>query len=126
MASNCFVWAPWNLEMEDYVCLADNVDCYSQDKIRLGSYVTISQRTFLCTASHDITSLRRPLIHSPIIIKNHAWVCAEAFVGPNVTVGEGAVVGARAMVTKNVDPWIVVAGNPACFVKKRELRMTEL
>lgn len=122
IASTVKIWAPWNLEIGDYVCLAENVDCYSVSPIYIGSKVTVSQRTFLCSASHDVTSLSRPLIHSPIIIEPHAWVCAEAFVGPGVTIAEGAVVGARAVVTKDVGVWIVVAGNPAKFVKRREIQ----
>jgi putative colanic acid biosynthesis acetyltransferase WcaF len=105
--------------MGHYVCLADGVDCYTVSPIEIGSKVTISQRAFLCSASHDISSLSRPLIHSPIIIKEHAWICAEAFIGAGVTVAEGAVVGARAVVTRDVVPWAVVAGNPAKFVKTR-------
>jgi acetyltransferase-like isoleucine patch superfamily enzyme len=57
----------------------------------------------------------------PIVIKDQAWVCADAFVGPGVIVGEGAIVGARAVVMKNVEPWNIVAGNPAKMIKKRIL-----
>jgi putative colanic acid biosynthesis acetyltransferase WcaF len=108
--------------MGHYVCLAEGVDCYSVSPIRIGNKVTISQRAFLCSASHDVTSLARPLIHAPIIIKEHAWVCAEAFVGAGITIAEGAVVGARAVVTKDVKSWSIVAGNPAKFVKQREIK----
>ncbi len=116
------IWAPWNLEMGAFVCLAPQVICYNADKITLGSKVTVSQYSYLCTASHDITSLERPLITKPITICDFAWVCAGAFVGPGVILGDGAVVGARAVVTKDVEPWSVVAGNPAKFIKKRELK----
>jgi putative colanic acid biosynthesis acetyltransferase WcaF len=95
------------------------VDCYSVSPIQIGNKVTVSQRAFLCSASHDISSLSRPLIHSPIVIKEHAWVCAEAFVGAGITIAEGAVVGARSVVTRDVEAWAVVAGNPAKFVKTR-------
>lgn len=122
VASSVKVWAPWNLEMGDYVCLAEGVDCYSVSSIHIGSKVTISQRAFLCSASHDVTSLARPLIHAPIVIKEHAWVCAEAFVGAGITIAEGAVVGARSVVTKDVESWSIVAGNPAKFIKKREIK----
>ncbi len=122
---SCKIWAPWNLELGSFVCLADNVDCYSVSLIKIGSKVTLSQRTFICTASHDISTLSRPLIHKPIVIEDHAWICAEAFVGLGVTIGEGAVVGARSVVSKNVDKWTVVAGNPAVFIKKRVLKGTE-
>jgi putative colanic acid biosynthesis acetyltransferase WcaF len=122
VASSIKIWAPWNLEMGDYSCLAEGVDCYSVSPIILGSKVTISQRSFICSASHNISSLSRPLIHAPITIESHAWVCAEAFVGPGIVIGEGAVVGARSVVTKNVDAWSVVAGNPAKHIKTREIK----
>ena len=119
---SCFIWAPWNLVLGDFVCLAGGVDMYSVDKIMIGSNVTISQRSFVCTASHDISVLSRPLIHSPILIEDHAWVCAESFVGPGVIIHEGAVVAARAVVIKDIDKWTVVAGNPAKIIKTRQLK----
>ena len=122
IAPSCRIWAPWNLNLSDYVCLAEGVDCYCVSPIQCESYTTISQRAFLCSASHDVTSLSRPLIHSPILIKEHAWVCAEAFVGAGVTIAEGAVVGARAVVTKDVESWAIVAGNPARVVKQRKIK----
>lgn len=115
----CFIWAPWNLEMGDFVCLAGATDIYTVDHIKIGSNVAISQRAFVCTASHDISSLDRPLIHSAIEIHDNAWVCAESFIGGGVIINEGAVVAARAVVTKDVVSWAVVAGNPARFIKKR-------
>lgn len=115
------IWAPWNLELGDFVAVAEDVDVYCVDKIRIGSKAAVSQRAFLCTASHDIASLRRPLVHAPIEIGAHAWIAAEAMVMPGVTLGEGAVVAARGVVTRNVAPWTVVAGNPATPVKKRVL-----
>jgi putative colanic acid biosynthesis acetyltransferase WcaF len=62
------------------------------------------------------------LTNKPIVIGPQAWVAARAFISPGVTVGEGAVVGACAVVTKDVEPWTVVAGNPAKFIKKREIK----
>ena len=124
IAPSCRIWAPWNMDLSDCVCLAAGVDFYCVSPIRIEKHVTVSQRAFLCSASHDISSLARPLIHSPIIIEEHAWICAEAFVGAGVTVGEGAVVGARAVVMRDVEPWAVVAGNPAKFVKTRVINET--
>lgn len=121
VASSAKIWAPWNLELGDYVCIAEGVDCYAVSKIRIGSKVAISQRAFLCSASHSTRTLQRELIHMPIDIGDHAWVCAEAFIGPGVSVGEGSVVGARAVVVKDVDSWAIVAGNPAKFLKPRIL-----
>ncbi|MGR3804076.1 LbetaH domain-containing protein [Marinibacterium profundimaris] len=119
IAPSCFVWAPWNLKMGVYACLADGVDCYTQAEIVMGDYSTVSQRAFLCTASHSIRTLERPLFSRPICIEPHSWVCAEAFVGPGVTVGEGAVVGARSVLFSDAAPFTVYQGNPAIAIKKR-------
>lgn len=113
------IWAPWNLIMGKNSCLSSGVDCYNVDIIMIGDNTVVSQRTYLCTASHEINNVTHPLIVSPIIIKDQAWVAADAFIGMRVTIGEGAVVAARAVVTKDVEPWTVVGGNPARFIKKR-------
>lgn len=118
------VWAPWNLEMGDYSCLSFGVDCYCVAKIIIGSHSTISQYAHLCTATHDIRDPVMGLISKPITIGAGVWVCAGAFLGPGVTMGEGAVAGARAVVMKDVEPWTVVAGNPARIIKRRELRIS--
>ena len=120
--SSVRIWAPWNLVMGDYACLAPQVDCYNTAMIAIGDHATISQKSYLCASSHDISDPNHVLIVAPIIIGSQAWVAADAFVGMGVTIGEGAVVGARAVVTKDVEPWTVVAGNPAQFIKKRVLR----
>lgn len=115
------IWAPWNLEMGEHSCLSDKVDCYSVDAIRLGPHATVSQYSFLCTASHDYALPRMPLITAPITIERGAWIAADVFVGPGVTIGEGAVVGARSTVLKAVDPMTVVAGNPPRVLGKRTI-----
>lgn len=115
------VWAPWNLTMGDHSCLAPFVDCYCVAPITLDPYAAVSQYSFLCAATHDYSSLARPLVVAPIRIDTHAWVCADVFIGPGVRIGEGAVVGARSAIFRNVQPWTVVAGNPATLIKQRKL-----
>lgn len=116
------VFMPWNLVMDDYACIADGVDCYNAAPIHIGVNATVSQRAYLCTASHDISDTHHRQIQRPINIGDRAWVCAEAYVGPGVTIGEGAVVGARGCAYKNVEPWTVVGGNPAKVIKKRIIK----
>ncbi len=111
--------------MEEHSCLADHVDCYCVATIRIGQHSTISQYSYLCTASHDYTQATMPLITKPIVIGEGAWVAADAFIGPGVTIGDGAVVGARATVIKDVPPNSVVAGNPARVIKNRILSSAE-
>lgn len=120
--SSAIIWAPWNLETGDYVAIGPKAQIYNVDKITLYTKACISQGAYLCTASHDITNKENPLKTAPIMIHSFAWVAAGAFVGMGVTIGEGAVVGARAAVFKDVEPWTVVGGNPARFIKRREIK----
>jgi putative colanic acid biosynthesis acetyltransferase WcaF len=108
--------------MGDHSSLANGVECYSVAPVTLGVHATVSQRSHICTATHDYNDPAFPLVSRPVSIGSHAWVAAEAFIGPGVTVGEGAVVGARAVAVKDVAPWAVVAGNPARLVKWRRGR----
>jgi putative colanic acid biosynthesis acetyltransferase WcaF len=117
--ANARIYMPWNLKMDEYSCIGPEVDCYNVDKINIGAHTIVSQKTYLCTASHDINKSNYPLTTSPIIIEDQVWIAADAFIGPGVTIGQGAVVGARTSVFKDVEPWTVVGGNPAKFIKKR-------
>ena len=119
------IWAPWNLEMGDHSCLSEDVDCYCVDKIRIGPHATVSQYSFLCTASHDHRDSAMPLVTAPITIGERAWIAADVFVAPGVTIGDGAVVTARSSVFSDIDPWTVAAGNPAESVKKRDFLSRE-
>lgn len=118
------IYYPANLEMDEYACLASDVDCYNVAPIYVGKHVTVSQGAYLCTASHNISSPAHELITAPIRIEADAWVAAEAFVGMGVTINEGAVVGARAAAFKDVEAWSVVGGNPAKFIKKRIVKQS--
>jgi len=119
--SSARIYYPANLEMHENSILSPEVDCYNVDRIVIGAESVVSQKVYLCSASHDFTKRDMPLITAPIIIEDHVWVAADAFVGMGVTVGQGAVVGARSSVYKDVTPWTVVGGNPAKFIKRREL-----
>ena len=119
------VWAPWNLELGEWAAISEGCDVYNVDKIRIADRATISRGAFLCCAGHDIESPIMELTHLPITIGHDAWVAARAIVLPGVTIGDGAVVAAGAVVTKDVEPWTVVGGNPAKFIKKRILKDEE-
>ena len=120
--SSAKIYYPANLIMDEYCCLASGVDCYNVALVKIGANTTVSQGAYLCTASHDISDSLNPLVTAPIIVKDQAWIATDAFVGMGVTVGQGAVIGARACVFKDVEPWTVVGGNPAKFIKKREIK----
>jgi putative colanic acid biosynthesis acetyltransferase WcaF len=120
--SSARIWAPWNLEMLDGSGIGEHVDVYCVNKILLKERAAVSQYTFLCTASHDYEYLDLPLITAPIVIGSNAWVTADVFIGPGVTIGEGSIVLARSTVLSDVPPWVVVGGNPASFKRARILR----
>jgi putative colanic acid biosynthesis acetyltransferase WcaF len=119
--ANTKIWAPWNLEMGAYATLGPKVDCYNQGMITIGDNTTISQKSYLCASTHDIKDPKNNLLLKPIIIQDQVWVAADAFVGPGVSIKQGAVVGARSAVFKDIASWSVVNGNPAVFIKKRVL-----
>ncbi len=108
---------PWNLTIGPQSAVGDGAILYALGPISLGSRVTVSQGAHLCAGTHDWTASDRPLLKPPIVIEADAWICADAFVGPGVTIGKSSIVGARAVVMKDVVPGIVVAGNPARKLK---------
>ncbi|QPK62728.1 putative colanic acid biosynthesis acetyltransferase [Methylomonas sp. LL1] len=119
---SAIIYMPWNLAIGDYAAIGEDALIYNLGKVTIGNYATISHRAHLCAGTHDYSDQTLPLLKPPITIKDNAWVCAQAFIGPGVTVHEGAVIGAAAVVTKDVDPWTVVAGNPARMIKQRILK----
>ncbi len=123
--NSAVIYFPWNLRVGDWSAIGEGAFIYNLGPVAIGKHVTVSQRAHLCAGTHDYRKPDMPLLKPPITVEDKAWICADAFVGPGVTIGEGAVVGARAVAMRNVEPWTVVAGNPARFVKKRELRIED-
>jgi putative colanic acid biosynthesis acetyltransferase WcaF len=116
------IWNPANLELGERAFIGPRVIVYSMAKIVVGPDVTVSQGAHLCAGSHDIEDPHFQLIARPITIGAQAWIAAEAFVGPGVEVGEGAVLGARGCAFGDLAPWTVYVGNPAKALKPRRVR----
>lgn len=115
------IWAPWNLILGDFVGVGDSAILYSMEKIIIGNYAVISQGAYLCGGTHDYNSENFQLVIKPIVIGMHVWVCAEAFIHPGVVIPDGAVIGARAVATKNLlSAWTVYAGNPCKAIAARK------
>lgn len=113
---------PWNLSIGAYSSVGDHAILYCLGPVMVGERVTISQYAHLCAGTHDHTRPEMPLLTPPITIEDDVWIAADAFIGPNVRVGQGALVGARATVLRNVAPWKIVSGNPATVIRERYLR----
>lgn len=113
------IWAPWNVRLGDECGVADDVILYSQAPIELGARSVISQGSHLCTGTHDFEAPGFPLVARPIVVGADAWIAAECFIHPGVTIGAGAVVGARAVVTKDLPEWMVCIGHPCRAIRPR-------
>ena len=117
--ASTWIWYPRNLVMEANALMGPGVICYSMAEIVIGRDAVVSQRAYLCCGTHELDDPAFPLRARPIRIGAKAWVAAEAFVGPGVTVGEGAVLGARGVTVRDLPEWTVWAGNPARQIRER-------
>lgn len=118
------IYLPWNLILGDQASIGEWALIYNLGPITIGARATISHRAHLCAGTHDYCDPSLPLLRLPIEIGSQAWVCADAFVGPGRSVGVGAIVGAAAVVVRDVANWQIVGGNPARVIGKRVLRET--
>ena len=110
---------PWNLTIGPRCTVAWNVTIYCLGFVTIGADVVISQAAHLCAGNHAIRDPAFPVLKQPITLGDGVWIAAEAFIGPGVSIGERAVVGARAVVIRDVCVGDVVAGNPARVVGQR-------
>ena len=118
------VWLPANLTLGDNALIGPGVRLYNQGQISIGARSVISQRAHICASTHDVRDPLFQLVLRPVQIGAQCWVAAEAFVGPGVTMGDRAVLGARAALFGNATADGIYAGNPAVFVKERQLRLS--
>lgn len=114
-----------NLEVGDDVDFAINVVIESAGGVTIGARTLIGHGTKIISGNHGIPAGRQRITEAksmrcPVIIGQDAWIGANSVILPGRTIGEGAVVGAGSIVTKDVDPFTVVAGNPARLIRKRD------
>jgi putative colanic acid biosynthesis acetyltransferase WcaF len=111
---------PWKVEIGDESWIGDDVVLYSLGPIKIGKNTVISQKSYICSASHDYNSKAFDIFSKPVIIEDEVWIATDVFVGPDLTIGKGAVVGARSSVFKSIEGGYVYSGNPLKSIKKRE------
>jgi len=107
------IFIPWNLKIGNWSSIGFDALIYNLGPIEIGEKVTISQRAHLCAGTHDYRDPAMPLIKSTITVGDHVWICADAFIGPDIKIQNSAIVAARAVVTKDVAADSIVGGNPA-------------
>ncbi|MBL8760007.1 MAG: colanic acid biosynthesis acetyltransferase WcaF [Phycisphaerae bacterium] len=115
---------PWNLRCGEFVLVGDYALILARCPITIGDRAVVSQRTSLLTEARDHTRSGASPVHRPITIGSDAWIATDSLVLPGVTIGAGAVIGARSMVDADVPAWTIAAGDPARPLKKREFRVT--
>ncbi len=116
------VWMPWKLTIGERSSLGVNTEVYNFAPVIIGRHVVVSQYNYICTATHDYTDPFFALTASPIIIHSQSWIASGCLLAPGVTIGEGAVIGARSVVTRSMPPWMVCAGSPCKPLKPRIVR----
>ncbi|WP_315764610.1 putative colanic acid biosynthesis acetyltransferase [Sphingomonas sp. Y38-1Y] len=116
------VWHPANLSIGAGALIGPRVRLYNQGRIGIGAGAVVSQGAHLCASTHDLRDADFQLLLRPITIGADAWIAAEAFVGPGVTVGDGAVLGARGAAFDDLEPCHIYRGNPAAAISVRERR----
>lgn len=112
---------PWRFTAGDYCSLGEEVWIDNLENVRLGNHVCISQRTYLCTGSHDYRSRGFDLLLRPIQVSDGAWIAAACLVLGGVSIGANAVVAAGSVVVKDVPPATVVGGNPVHPLRTRTM-----
>lgn len=110
---------PWKVSIGDRSWIGDGVELYSLGPIEIGKDAVISQRSYLCTGSHDMTRPSFDIYAEPIVVEDEAWVCSDVFVHPGVTVARGSVVAARSVLRASTTPYDIYAGYPAKRVGSR-------
>jgi putative colanic acid biosynthesis acetyltransferase WcaF len=113
------IYMPWNLQIGDWSSIGEHAYIYNLGHVKIGDRCTVSHRTHICAGTHDYMSVDMKLLKPTISINDMVWICADAFIGPGVSVGRGAVIGARSVIVKDVKDWCVMAGNPARTIKRR-------
>ena len=113
---------PWNLTMGAFSSIGPQCWIYALDRIAIGEKTCIGDGVKVLTGTHAVTDPTFALVTAPVTIGDDCWIATSATLLPGVNVGDGAVVGACAVVTRDVEPWSIAAGNPAKFLKKRELK----
>jgi len=110
---------PWKVKIGDYSWIGDDVTLYSLGEIEIGKNTVISQKSYICTGSHDMYSEKFDIFAKKITIKDGCWVATDVFVAPGVVIENDVVVGARSSVFKTLPKNTVCIGNPAKLIKKR-------
>ncbi len=120
VAPSCIIKIPWQLTLEDRSALAPKSEVYNLGHVTLKARCVVSQYTYICGGTHDLSDSALPLLVGDIVIGEEAFIGAKAIILPGVCVGDGAVLGAGGVAAKDLEAWTVYAGNPCKKIKARQ------
>jgi len=112
---------PWKVTIGDYSWIGDEVVLYSLGNIKIGENTVISQRSYICTGTHDYNSEDFRIYAEDIKIGSKCWLATDVYVAPGTTIKDGVVVGARSSVFSDLDGNKVYVGSPAKSIKNRRV-----
>lgn len=110
---------PWKLSIGDYSWIGDDTIIYNLGQIDIGSNVAIAHRVYLCSGYHETDKITFDIGAKPILIKDEVWLPNDVFVGPGVSIGRGAIIGARSSVFSDMPEGMICYGTPAKPIKPR-------
>ena len=111
---------PWQLTIEDGACIGEHAYIYNLGSTTIRKGATVAQECLLCGGTHDFESPALELMVGDIEIGEEAFIGARACILPGVRIGDRAIVGAATVVTKDIGPRTIVAGNPARAIGLRK------
>jgi len=110
---------PWKVAIGDHAWIGDHAELYSLGPITIGANSVVSQRAYLCAGTHDYHQIDFAILAPPIHVGDEVWIATDVFVAPGVTIGNGAVIGARSSVFDDIEAGTVAFGSPAKVQGKR-------
>ena len=117
--SSASITYPWNLSIGDHSWIGDDCTLYNLDKIVIGSNVALAHKVYLNTGGHDYKKITFDIFSKPIVIEDECWITNDVYIAPGVTIGKGAIIGARSTVLHDMPPGMICVGTPAKPNKKR-------
>lgn len=116
------IYAPWLLSIGEHACLGARCEIYNLGPVKIGNRTTLAQYSYVCNGTHDLNDPKLPLMVGDVSIGNDVFIGAKALIMPGVAIADGSVIGAGAVLTKDTEKYGIYAGNPAKFIKRREIK----
>ena len=122
--NQCYIGTGRHIKIGDYSGIGER--CYLQGQITIGNYVVMAPEVIVLTSNHKFNDPSKLMRFEgnqdmdPVIIEDDVWIGTRVIILPGIKIGKGSVIGAGSVVTKDVEPYSIVAGNPAKLIRKRK------